>query len=88
MTKIISHGNVVITIEVDEITHYTVVGYAKKHGISLKGCYTASLGKKAKQLSTLKGYDVSSVPDPKYGKIGTYHEDILSEVFSEQLSRS
>ena len=41
----------------------------------------SSLGKLATKLSKEKGYPMGSVPHPVYGKVHTYHTDILEEVF-------
>ena len=60
---------------------YTITSYIrlKKYGITPNDY--SKLGEMASALSREKDYPMGSVPHPVYGRIKTYHSDILEEVF-------
>ncbi len=61
---------------------YSIAGYARH--IGMKGVTNKkaqSLGRQASGLSRRRGYEIGQVHDERYGDVGTYHEDILKEVF-------
>ena len=41
------------------------------------------LGRKATKLSREYGYDIDKVTDSRFGKVNSYHLDILKEVFED-----
>ena len=61
--------------------YYTVSGYAKIHGFRVNVNKANILGRMAARLSREYGYDISRTPDPRFGEVNVYHEDILKEVF-------
>lgn len=63
---------------------YTVAGYANLKGFKgISRKLASDIGRKASGLSRRRGYEVSDEYDARYGKVHTYHEDMLKEVFSE-----
>lgn len=66
--------------------HYTVMAYSKMVGSPLDLNLAKVYGAKAAQLSKQRDVPIIKVPDERFGSVGSYHEDILKEVF-EQLSK-
>lgn len=65
---------------------YTVAGYANLKGFKgISRKLASDIGRKASGLSRRRGYEVGDEYDARYGKVNTYHEDILKEVFSEMF---
>jgi hypothetical protein len=65
--------------------HFTIMGYLihrKMRGVDAK--QAAHFGKLASSLSRTLGYDIGSATDTRYGKVNTYHEDILKSVMSSK----
>ena len=60
---------------------YTVTGYASLKNLRVSPNDYSSLGKLATKLSKERGYPMGSAPHPVYGKVHTYHLDILEEAF-------
>ena len=61
---------------------YSITGYARHIGLrGVTNKKAQSLGRQASRLSRDRGYDIGQVHDERYGDVGTYHEDILKEVF-------
>lgn len=60
---------------------YTVIGYAKKCGAFVDNARASVLGRWAARLSRERNYPVGQASDPRFGVVGTYHTDILQEVF-------
>ena len=64
---------------------YSISGYASIRGIKVDVNKANMLGRKASSLSREYDYGVTKIPDPRFGKVNVYHEDILKEVFEEYL---
>lgn len=60
---------------------FTIRGYASRLGIPISLKEANKLGRKASKLSDKLGYPKDKMPDPRYGEVGTYHQDILDDVF-------
>ena len=66
--------------------HFTIKGFCSLHDIDLSNGKMSALSKKAKKLSDVKAYTYHEITDPRWGKVRTYHKDILTELFEfEQL---
>ena len=66
--------------------HFTIKGYCALHNLDLSNGKMSALSKKAKKLSDVKDYTYHEITDPRWGKVRTYHIDILTELFGfEQL---
>lgn len=61
---------------------YTVLGYSKRIGAFVDNVRASVLGRRATQLSKAREYPMGEASDPRYGKVHTYHVDILQEVFA------
>lgn len=66
--------------------YYAIAGYVSLMKYMVKPDDYKKLGKEAKKLSQEKGYAISSIPHPAYGRVGSYHIDILREVFSRYFA--
>ena len=66
-----------------EVDDYTIAGYASLRGINVDVNTARMLGQRAAILSRAYGYDIGRVSDPRFGKVNTYHVDILKTVFQE-----
>jgi hypothetical protein len=62
--------------------YFTVAGYASLMGMECGIRLAASLGQKAAKMCKERGIIMESIPDPRFGKVKTYPESILEEVFS------
>ena len=60
---------------------YTVLGYARKCGAHIDNGRASALGRGAARLSRERDYPMGKASDPRFGVVGTYHTDILQEVF-------
>lgn len=65
---------------------FTVVGYATLQGIQCGLKMACSLGRKATNLCKQKGIEPEEIPDPRFGKVKTYPEEILKEVFAMPIN--
>lgn len=63
--------------------YFTILAYARLYGHHISLETARALGVKAARLSRERGYDVGKAPDQRHGEVGTYHEDILAEVFAK-----
>lgn len=59
---------------------FTVAGYARLHDIVVDLNTASGLGKRCSTLSKKKGLPMGSTNDPRWGRVNTYHESILSEI--------
>jgi prophage antirepressor-like protein len=65
---------------------YTIAGYANLKGFKgISRKLASDIGRKASGLSRRRGYEIGNEYDARYGKVHTYHEDMLKEVFSEMF---
>ena len=64
--------------------HFTIKGFCSLHGIDLSNGKMSALSRKAKKLSEAKDYAHHEISDPRFGKVKTYHVDILTELFQMQ----
>ena len=66
--------------------HFTIKGFCSLHQLDLSNGKMSALSRKAKKLSEAKDYAYHEISDPRFGKVKTYHVDILTELFEfEQL---
>lgn len=66
--------------------HYTIMAYSTMVGQPIDLSLAKVYGGRASQLSRQRDVPIIKVPDERFGSVGSYHEDILKEVF-EQLSK-
>ena len=64
--------------------HFTIKGFCSLHGLDLSNGKMSAMSKKAKKLSEAKDYAYHEISDPRFGKVKTYHVDILTELFQMQ----
>lgn len=60
---------------------YTVMGFANLHGIRISARAAAQKGKLASELCRQQGLEIERINDPRFGKVGLYPQEILTEVF-------
>ena len=68
--------------------YFTVVGYAMLNEIDVNIKLASSIGRKAASLCKKRGIPTEEIPDPRFGRVKTYPESILREVFDQPLTRS
>lgn len=61
----------------------SIKAYAAVNGIKLKDGQSTELGRIAKSLSRQLKKPTGTQPDATYGKVNTYHRDILEQVFKQ-----
>jgi phage anti-repressor protein len=66
--------------------HYSIAGFAalKKRSIDIKTA--AALGAKGRAACRAIGAITGTIPDPRFGRVNTYPEDILENVFQSYFS--
>ena len=70
----------------DSSNFFSVLAFANLYEIGLTNGKLSALSKKAGKLSEKLGTTVGTISDPRWGKVKTYHKDILVELFErEQL---
>ena len=70
----------------DSSNFFSVLAFANLHEVGLTNGKLSALSKKAGKLSEKLGMAVGTISDPRWGKVKTYHKDILVELFEhEQL---
>lgn len=62
--------------------YYSVLGFANLVGVKIDLTGASNIGKLATKLSNDSGTPISSVADPRFGKVNAYHRDILDSIFS------
>jgi len=67
-------------IETSQNDFYSMAGYCSLRGLKVDTSMANMLGRKATKLSNEYGYEIGHVSDPRFGKVNTYHLDILSQV--------
>lgn len=60
--------------------YYSVAGYSRLVNRACPLHVAKELGRQATALSYQKGLPIGSTHDERYGKVGTYHKDVLKEV--------
>lgn len=63
--------------------YYSILAYAKLKGRKITPVEAARLGKSATAISKKYGITTGTVPDARYGSVGTYDEGILEELFAK-----
>lgn len=61
--------------------YFTIAGYASLRGLNIDTSKANMLGRKAAKLSREYGYDIGKVTDSRFGKVNSYHLDILKNIF-------
>lgn len=61
--------------------YFTIAGYASLRGLNIDTSKANMLGRKATKLSREYGYNIGKVTDSRFGKVNSYHLDILKNVF-------
>lgn len=68
----------------DTNIHFTtIVGFANRFGMKCPIEQASALGKKAVNMCKKFGYNTGKIPDPRFGMVRTYPDDVLFEVFEE-----
>jgi len=62
---------------------FTIMGYANMNDILVTNKSANRLGRFASKLSRELGYDIGTASHPVYGRVNTYHLDILDKIFDE-----
>lgn len=63
-----------------ENRHFTVLGYANLIGQKIDFKAASSFGRKCANLSREQGIHIGDVTDPRFGRVHSYHESILTQV--------
>lgn len=66
--------------------YFTIVGYATLHKIQCGLSLACRLGRKASALCKNRGIKLEEIPDPRFGKVKTYPEEVLKEVFEMPIN--
>lgn len=66
--------------------YFTIAGYATIKGIQCGLKLASSLGRKASALCKKRGIQTESIPDPRFGRVKTYPQTILNEVFKMSIA--
>lgn len=61
--------------------YYSIKGYCSLKNIIITHSEAIGKGKECRALSVETGKEVRSVPDEQYGKVNSYHIDVLEKVF-------
>lgn len=76
-------------IEAKQTTHqnwFTIAGYGTLLKIQVGIKLAASLGRKACNLCRQLGIEPKEIPDPRFGKVKTYPENVLKQVFDMPIN--
>ncbi len=79
----------VALIEAKQTTHqnwFTIAGYGTLHKVQVGIKLAASLGRKACNLCKQLGVEPEEIPDPRFGKVKTYPENVLKQVFDMPIN--
>lgn len=64
-----------------QVEHFTVIAYFRLVGLKPPSLNHAQvIGKQATALSRSRNYHIGETTDPRYGRVNTYHIDILKEL--------
>ena len=65
-----------------ENKHFTVMGWANLQGHKIDITKAAKLGRQCSALSKELGVPTGEVSDPRFGKVKSYHESVLTQVMA------
>ena len=65
----------------DSSNFFSVLAFANLHEIGLTNGKLSALSKKADKYSEKLGMAVGTISDPRWGRVKTYHKDVLTELF-------
>lgn len=71
-------------VETSPRDYYTVAGYASLRGINVDVKRASLLGRKASKLSREYGVDIGEAHSEIFGRVNTYHVDVLAELFENE----
>lgn len=63
--------------------YYSVVAFCNLNDIRCDTRLAARIGRKATEISAVIGAPTGSVPDPRFGRVKTYHTEVLETACSE-----
>lgn len=63
-------------------SYFTIKGYAARLGNSVRVADAVRLGREASKISREKNYAIHQVEDEAWGRVNSYHIDVLKEVFT------
>lgn len=63
------------------LNYYSIVGFASANHIRIDLNTAKLFGQQAKKICKEKNFEVGSIPDPRFGRIGTYPYEVLVQVF-------
>jgi prophage antirepressor-like protein len=78
----------VLELKAQTTTHldyFTIAGYCTLHHIPVSLKKAAALGRMASGICKARGIDTDNIPDPRFGEVKMYPEDVLDEVFEQSL---
>ena len=73
-------------IQTKDESFYTISGFARLLSRPVPLSEARKLGKQATKLSEQLNYPIGHDYDPKYGRINTYHEFILNQIFEKWMN--
>lgn len=62
--------------------YFSIVGFCNKKKIPIVFSDAIKYGKEARKISEELNYEIRKVDDERFGKVNSYHIDVLSKVFS------
>ena len=65
----------------DSSNFFSVLAFANLHEIGLTNGKLSALSRKAGKYSEKLGMAVGTISDPRWGRVKTYHKDVLTELF-------
>lgn len=68
----------------DSSNFFSVLAFSNLHDVGLTNGKLVALSKKAGKLSEKLGVAVGTISDPRWGKVKTYHKDVLIELFEKE----
>ena len=89
--RLADHDNRIAQLEAKAQTrpsYFTVAGYASLHHTPLNLRQAAHIGKCATELCKLFGFPIDRTPDPRFGEVNMYPEEILFDVFERHLVKN
>jgi len=62
--------------------YFGVIAFANTKGLKPTITEAQQLGRMARAVSAAKGLEIRTMPDERWGKVNSYHVDVLREVFA------